>query len=125
MELKHVALSICASEDIREFYETILGMEKVRESVLDRSLTKVIFGIDQDTPVSLYRKNAVFFEIFVVDQKQTASCDHICLAFDDRKAVFEKAQQAGYTAIHELKGTSQIFFIKDKRGNTFELKDKA
>lgn len=123
MQLEHVALSITVPEDSKNFYENILGMEKVREFVLPGSLAHDIFGIDRDTPVVLYRNDRVFFEIFIINTLQTGTCNHVCLAFDNRKSVFEKAQQEGYTGIYRQKESSELFFIKDGSGNVFELKD--
>lgn len=125
MKLEHIALSITDPEDITNFYQDILGMDKVKDFVLDKSLAYDIFGINKDTNVFLLHKEQVFLEIFVINRLQIKSFNHTCLAFDDRKSVFENAKQMGYTCIYKQKESSELFFIKDKSGNVFELKDKT
>jgi catechol 2,3-dioxygenase-like lactoylglutathione lyase family enzyme len=123
MKLEHVALSITDPEDINHFYQDILGMVKVKGFVLNKSLANDIFGIEKDTEVFLLKNNLVFFEIFIIDSLYIDTFNHICLSFDDRKAIYEKAKKKGYTCIHKQKENSELLFIKDKSGNVFELKD--
>ena len=124
MKLEHVALSITDPEDINHFYQDILGMEKVKEFVLNKSLADAIFGINRDTEVILLQKELLFLEIFIVDTIPIGHFNHICLAVDDRKAIFEHAEQNGYSAICKKGGNSDLIFLKDKSGSIFELKDK-
>ena len=124
MKLEHVALSITDPEDINYFYQDILGMEKVKSFVINKSLANDIFGIDKDAQVFLYQRDQIFFEIFIIDKLHSESFNHVCIAVTDRKSVFETAQEKGYTCTHKQKENSELFFIKDKSGNIFELKDK-
>jgi catechol 2,3-dioxygenase-like lactoylglutathione lyase family enzyme len=123
MKFVHSALSITTPEDVDNFYQDILGMEKVKETVLPGSLANDIFGINRDASVFLCRNEQIFLELFVTDLPQAQNFNHICLAFDDRKSIFEKAQQRGFTCIYKQKENSELFFIKDKSGNVFELKN--
>lgn len=125
MKLEHCALSITVPEDIHHFYQDILGMEKVKDFILNRSLANDIFGIDRDTPISLLKNDQVVFEIFITDIIPKKNFNHICLALDDRKSVFETAQQKGYSGIYKQRESSELFFLKDKSGNVFELKEKS
>ena len=124
MKLEHTALSISKPEDIKNFYQDILGMEQVKEFTLSGSLANDIFGIEEDTTVFLCRREQTFFELFLTDRPQEHSFNHTCLAVDDRKSIFHKAQQKGYNTIHKQKEHSELLFIKDNSGNVFELKTK-
>lgn len=124
MKLEHIALSITAPEDIKHFYQDILGMSKVKDFVLNKPLAYDIFGINKDTDVFLLQKKQVLLEIFIIDRLQIKNFNHICLAVDDRKTVSENAVKNGYTCIYKKKENSDLIFIKDKSGNIFELKDK-
>ena len=124
MKLEHIALSIANPEDIKNFYQDILGMNKVKSFVLNRSLANDIFGINKDTDVFLLQKELLSLEIFVIKELHIKNFNHICLAVDYRKMLFENAGQNGYTCICKKRGNSDLIFIKDKSGNIFELKDK-
>ncbi len=124
MKLEHTALSISKPEDIKDFYQDILGMERVKEFTLSDSMANDIFGIPKDTTVFLYRSGQTFFELFLIDRPQRHNFNHTCLAFDDKKSIFHKAQQKGYNTIRKQKEHSELFFIQDNSGNLFELKDK-
>ena len=124
MELEHIALSITVPEDIKHFYQDILGMDKVKNFVLNKLLAYEIFGINKDTDVFLLQKDMLFLEIFVVDTISARNFNHICLSVDDRKTVFRNAEQKGHTVICKKRGNSDLIFIKDKSGNIFEIKDK-
>jgi len=124
MKLEHVALSITVPEDVKNFYQDIFGMSKIKGFVLNKSLANDIFGINKDTEVFLLQKDLLFFEIFVVNTTGTHNFNHLCLALDDRKSVFETAQQKGYSGIYKQRESSELFFLKDKSGNVFELKEK-
>lgn len=123
MKLEHVALSITDPEDINHFYQDILGMKKVKDFVITRSLANDLFCIDTDTQMYLYQKDQVFFELFIINKLRLESFNHTCIAVPDRRSVFEAAQKKGYTCIHKQKEKSELLFIKDKSGNLFELKD--
>ena len=123
MKIEHVALSIYAAEDIHRFYQDTLGMEIVKEFVLNKELANTIFGIDKNTTVFLLRNEQVFLEIFITDNLQSRNCNHLCLSFYNRRSVFEKAQQGGYDGINVQKEHAELFFIKDGSGNIFELKE--
>ncbi len=123
MKQPHIALSINHSEDIDKLYKDIFGMEEVKSFVLDRSLSKSIFTIDQDVSVQLLKRGEVLFELFITDKIQPMTFNHVCLAFSDRKEVCKAAQLSGYTVIEKQKGQSTLLFIKDKSNNIFELKD--
>ena len=124
MKLEHIALSITVPEDIKNFYQDILGMSKVKNFVLNKLLAYEIFGINKNTDVFLLQKDMLFLEIFVVDTISARNFNHICLSVDDRKTVFRNAEQKGHTVICKKRGNSDLIFIKDKSGNIFEIKDK-
>ena len=124
MELEHIALSITVPEDIKHFYQDILGMDKVKNFVLNKLLAYEIFGINKNTDVFLLQKDMLFLEIFVIDTISARNFNHICLSVDDRKTVFRNAEQKGHTVICKKRGNSDLIFIKDKSGNIFEIKDK-
>ncbi|MCK4664260.1 MAG: VOC family protein [Bacteroidales bacterium] len=124
MKLEHIALSIFDPQDIEKFYCDIFGMNQVRSFNLSKVLAKNIFGIDNETSVFLLQKDELILEIFVTQEKNTHSFNHICISIIDREKLVKKAEQNGYECIRIERDTSDLIFIKDKHENIFEIKEK-
>ena len=122
MKLEHIAISITDKTDIKKFYRDILGMEKIKEFSLKKSLASEIFNINQETSVFLLEKDELILEIFVTDEQIKHNFNHICFSVKDRNILVEKAEQNNYQTICIKREFSDLIFIKDKSGNIFEIK---
>ena len=122
MNLEHVALNIADPEEIESFYCEILGMSEIRHFVLDKDLTREIFGIKKETTVFQLQKNEILLEIFLIPERFENGFSHLCISISDREEIAEKADQNGYSCMRLKRGNSNMIFIKDKSGNIFELK---
>lgn len=123
MKLEHIALTISDPEEVKNFYKNILGMREVKAFVLEKSLAYDIFGLDEEASVFLLEKDNLSLEIFVKQETNRQSLNHICLAVNDREILFRKAKQNDYECIRIERETYDLIFIKDKNGNIFEIKE--
>ncbi len=124
MELHHVAV-VCRSEEFADrFYAGILGLRRIKASLLKKELTELIFGITRECRIILYGNEMLSVEVFVTGQVQekSASFEHICLAVKDREGLLSKCREAGLTVKEVPKGDTLVTFLTDFDGNLFEIK---
>ena len=122
MKLEHIAFTISDTAEIKNFYHNILGMDEVRNFVLNKALADKIFGIDKETSVFLIQKDNLVLEIFVASCQRNQNFNHICMSIKNREEVFRKAMDKNYKCIRIEREISDLIFIKDKSGNIFEIK---
>ena len=123
MKLKHIAITIDNSDEIINFYQRILGMEEVRNFVLDKSLSAKIFGVKENLPVYLMQKDDLVLEIFIYKQNQQP-VNHLCISVENREKLTKELQEKGYETIIIEREQPDLVFIKDKSGNIFEIKQR-
>ncbi len=124
MKLNHIALTIESKEELKDFYQNILGFKLEYEYDIDANLADTIFGVSKETEVFRYSKNDLHFEFFVSDKKTTPIFTHIGVDVEDREAVATKCKKAGYKVTRvERSHKYDLLFVSDKAGNKFELKN--
>ena len=123
MKLEHIALSVKSTVEIEAFYKGLLGMEEVRNFVLNENLAKRIFGIQQKTAVVLLQKEDLVLEVFLSAEPLKKSFNHICIAVTDREKLVKVANHNNYEVIQIKRDYSDLIFIKDNSRNTFEIKE--
>ena len=122
MNLEHVALSIRDRDEIEGFYQDILGMKLIRSFQLDKILAFDIFGMAENPEVFLLEKDQVQFEIFLSPKRHPHGFDHICISTAGRDEIMKKARESSYRVFRQKRDHSDLVFISDKNGNTFEVK---
>jgi catechol 2,3-dioxygenase-like lactoylglutathione lyase family enzyme len=124
MRLNHAALSVNDSEEIENFYEDILGFRLQRKFLMDAGITSKFFGVNKNIEVYFLEKTSIGLEIFLYPEKRNKIFPHLCLEYFGCKVIYSKAQQRGYKTEEKINpGRSNTFFIWDKSGNMFELKE--
>jgi len=122
MKIEHIGLAINDSGEIDNFYCELLGMHRIRDFVLHRDVSGVVFGIDEDIQVSFLEKDGMTIELFVSELMNKNPIDHICISVSDRKLLMQKAQQKGYSYTRIKRPEYDLVFLKDKSGNLFEVR---
>lgn len=125
MKLNHVAL-VCSSEKrADDFYQGILGLRKLKASVLSKELSAGIFGIETECLFFLYANNQCRVEVFVADQprQEKRLFEHICLEVQDREAFVEKCRSINVHVNIVPRDDRSLVFVKDFDGNLFEIKE--
>jgi len=123
MKLEHIAISVKNTSEIENFYKGVLGMKEVRNFVLNENLAQKIFGIQEETPVTLLQKEDLVLEVFLSAEPWEKSFNHICIAVADREDLVKATGQNNYEVIRIERDYSDLVFIKDHSGNTFEIKE--
>jgi len=120
--IKHIGLTISNIQEIHDFYEQIMGFEKIKQFSLYREVAQNIFGYNESPEVFLLKKGSVELEIFVSLQKYQPAWSHICLEIPDAREIFAKAGKHNYRTIFKENNKGGTFFISDSSNNLFELK---
>ncbi|WP_372947779.1 VOC family protein [Mariniphaga sp.] len=124
MRLNHAAFSVNDSEEIENFYEDILGFRLQRKFLMDAAITSKFFGVNKNIEVYFLEKNSIGLEIFLYPEKRVKIFPHLCFEYFGCKVIYFKAQQRGYKTVVKINsGGNNTFFIWDKSGNMFELKE--
>ena len=124
MKLEHIAISISKPEEVKNFYQDILGMTEVKTFTIKKSLANDIFGLNEEASVFLLQKDDLLFEVFLRQETIRQCFNHICIEVNDRETLFREAKQNDYECIRIERDTYDLIFIKDKSGNIFEIKEK-
>ena len=127
MRLNHVALVCSSEENANDFYGGILGLQRMRTSVLPKDLARQIFGMDRECQMLVYGNDRFTAEVFVAENLPggEGSFEHVCLEVEDVEAFVAACKAEGVTVNRVLKGERLLTFIRDFDGNLFEIKQLA
>jgi catechol 2,3-dioxygenase-like lactoylglutathione lyase family enzyme len=124
MYLNHIALTVSDSEEIENFYENILAFSLKRKFLMDAGISAKFFGINKEIDVYFMEKDGVGLEIFLYPEKGKKIFPHLCLEYSDCSAIYSRAQKQNYkTEVKINPGRNDTYFVWDKSGNMFELKE--
>lgn len=126
MLLKHIAVECSSEKNSDNFYEKLLGLNKINSKILSPALTKQIFGLDSEYKIINYMDDKIHFEVFISNQKayEKKTIEHVCLEVDDLKVFMKQCENLAANIIQIPKGESSLTFISDYDGNLFEIKEK-
>ena len=119
MKLHHAAV-ICSSEKkADQFYKEILKLEKIKNYILSRELTKQIFGSPDECQIIFYSKGNSAIEVFIpkTSGEKLNPFVHLCLEVKKREHFLEHCQTLGIIIKRVQKGESFLSFIEDFDGN--------
>lgn len=121
--LKHIAITINDDEEIKNFYKDVLLFSLKRKFVITPELSLEIFNMYTLVDVFLMEQNNIQFEIFVSREKEKKIFSHVCLALWKSYLAYEKAVNSGYKTKIKINPGYDTYFIWDKSGNLFEIKE--
>jgi len=126
MKLNHVAINIQSKEELIDFYQNILGFNFEYQFNMPAELADTIFELKKKVDVFLYKREDIFFELFIHSENTNPGFAHICIGITNRESIAAKCEQSGYPLIRINRSDKHdILFVKDKAGNIFELKEGA
>jgi len=127
MRIGHIALVSSSEKKANRFYKDGLGLKELRSTVIPASLSKSLFGIDQEFKVIDFGNEQIKFEVFIVNHEGVLplrKVDHVCLEVENREAFLKKCKGMGFEVLQVPKGDSLVLFLKDGESNLFEIKEK-
>jgi extradiol dioxygenase family protein len=121
--LQHIALTINDSEEIENFYENILLFSLKRKFSVNGEVTRQIFNTGETVDVYMMGHQDTQLEIFLSPKKERKVFSHICLAYWKAVITYNMAVELGYKALVKKNPVNDTYFIWDKSGNMFEIKE--
>jgi extradiol dioxygenase family protein len=121
--LLHVAITIHSPKEIENFYKKILLFNVQKKFSINKETSQKIFNTEEVVDVYLMGHQSVQFEIFISHKKEQKLFSHVCLAYRQTNTIYEKAIKAGYKTLIKENKENNTYFIWDKGGNMFEIKE--
>lgn len=123
MLFNHVAL-VCSSENqCDQFYQNVLGLEKLPSKILSPEMSEKIFGVRREYKLIYYGNTHLKFEIFLSSQEEKKQIGHVCLELKNREEILKKCAALGMEIIQIPRNGGDLVFIKDQDGHLFEMKE--
>ena len=122
--IHHVALECVSQQAAETFFTKVLGIPKVKSSVLPKELSASIFQVDKPVPMETYDNGAVRFEVFFLAEPRTSSFTHIGIEIDDTPAFLARCQAEGLRPFVIEKAGKELLFVRDFANNLFEVIEK-
>ena len=119
--IHHVALEYSHKETADIFFSTILGMEKIKTTLLPRVLSFAIFGIDDTVDMVVYANESSRFEVFIHSKRMVHTFDHVGLVIPDKDEFVVRCKKHGLKPFFIQKDEKQLLFVRDFSGNLFEI----
>jgi hypothetical protein len=126
MKFVHTALGASSEKNADRFFNNILGLEKQIPKILNKEITRAIFGISEEFLIINYKNENVHYEIFINEKFKgpERQISHSCLQVKGLINIVDKCRKAGLKVVEVPKGTGVVTFISDFDGNLFELKEE-
>jgi len=127
MRQHHAAVTCHSSENADRFYTGILGLEKLKTSLLSKELAEILFDIPMECQIILYGNDDVTIEVFITNTRAFDSDPfvHLCLEVEDKTDFANRCDEAGLIVKRVSRGDATLIFVKDFDGNLYEIKEIA
>jgi catechol 2,3-dioxygenase-like lactoylglutathione lyase family enzyme len=122
--IQHVAIE-CFSQQVADtFFTKVLGIPKVKSTVLSKELSAAIFKIDRTVQMESYDNGKARFEVFITTEPRRSSFAHIGLEIDNKSDFLARCQAQGFKPFFIQKEGKQLLFVRDFSDNLFEVLEK-
>jgi len=118
----HVAVSVDSMKSADCFFCDVLGLKKSKEFVVSEKLCFDIFGISEQVQVVVYECDSISFEVFISKQSFASGFSHVCLGVSDISELKGRVENYGFEFKVVQKKEKELYFVSDKSGNLFEIK---
>jgi catechol 2,3-dioxygenase-like lactoylglutathione lyase family enzyme len=124
--IEHVCLEVSSRERAREIFEEVLGLEPAYSFSIGNELMERIFGVGGCEAV-VYRLGESKLEVFIRPEMEPAAgkTGHLCLLLPDRPGALKAAAERGLKVLHHPRDGRPLYYIRDRDGNIFEIKESV
>lgn len=125
MELIHIGLVASCEDNASRFYHELLGLALTRRSELPEALASRLFGLEKGCEILYFGNDAILFEVFVTGwpEKTERKISHTCIEVEDRGGLLARAGKLGFEVIEAPRNDYSVYFLSDRDGNLFEVKE--
>jgi len=119
--LNHVAVECVDQKSADIFFITILGMQKIKNTVLSKELSAEIFRINSPVEFQSYENGTMRIEVFFHTSKPGPAYRHLCLEVDNKDDFIARCTDHGLKPFFVEKDKKQLLFVRDFSENLFEV----
>jgi catechol 2,3-dioxygenase-like lactoylglutathione lyase family enzyme len=119
--IQHVAVECLDQQSSDRFFTTVLGIPKIKSTVLSKELSAAIFGINKTVAIAVYDNGKTRFEVFINTTRSKPTYDHICIEVDNKSDFITRCKQQGLEPFFVEKEGKQLLFVRDFSDNLFEV----
>ena len=120
----HIGIINKREDEAVKFYQSILGLEKIRESLVPAELSRQLFDLFQEIKMLVFGREGIKVEVFIIPGF-TPPCPnifHFCLQIFQFPDLLERLDQAGAKVTIGQHSGKTVYFTEDFSGNRVELK---
>jgi len=124
MVFDHIGIVNKSEEEALRFYQDILGLEKIKDSVSTADLSEQLFSVSRDIKMVVFGKGSVRVEVFILPGfiLPSPSVPHFGLQVENLEEILKRAKQAEAKIITGKRSDKTVYFIQDFSGNLIEVK---
>ena len=119
--IQHVALECASQQQADTFFVKVLGISKVKSTMLPKELCSSIFQIERSVQMETYDNGKARFEVFLTTEQRKSSFVHIGIAVGDKTDFVTRCQRQGLKPFFIQKEGKQLLFVRDFSMNLFEV----
>lgn len=125
--IDHVAIVNTREHEAVEFYQNLLGLEKIKESSVPPEFSRQLFGIFQEVRMLAFGREGLKIEVFIIPgfTPSSPNISHFCLQILNFPELPERLKEGGAKVITGQHGGKTVYFTEDFSGNRIEIKPLA
>ena len=122
--IDHIGIVNKQEDEAVEFYQNLLGLEKIKESSVPPELSLQLFNLFQEIRMLVFVRGNLKIEVFLIPgfTPSSPNISHFCLQILHFPELVEKLKQAGAKVITGQHGGKTVYFAEDFSGNRIEIK---
>ena len=122
IHIQHVAVECSDQQSADRFFTIILGIPKIKSTMLSKELSAAIFGISKNVPIEIYDNGKMRVEVFINTMRSEPTYDHICIEVDNKNDFITQCKKQGLDPFFVEKEGKQLLFVRDFSNNLYEVK---
>jgi len=118
----HVAVESDSQKHADQFFSVILGLQKVKSTLLSKELSAAIFKINKEVRFDLYDNGSTRCEVFITGEPREPTFAHICIEVDKKSDFITRCKEQRLEPFFVQKEGKQLLFVRDFSDNLYEIK---